>query len=136
MPLIRYRIGDAGRLVAGRCECGRGLPLMELTEGRMDDVLTLPDNRRVGPRTIAPRIESLHGFTQYRVVQKTLARVEVLVVWEPDKPDTAESRLTETVREVLGPSVEVTLRAVDSIPLNRRGKLRKVVSEVDTSARQ
>jgi phenylacetate-CoA ligase len=135
MPLIRYRIGDAGRLVAGRCPCGRGLPLMELTEGRMDDVLTLPGNRRVGPRTLAPRIEALHGFTQYRVVQKSTATVEVLVVWAPGKSEADEKMLGSTVRDVLGPDVAVTLRAVDSIPLNRRGKLRKVVSEVITSAR-
>ena len=58
-----------------------------------------------------------------------------LVVWAPGKSEADEKMLGSTVRDVLGPDVAVTLRAVDSIPLNRRGKLRKVVSEVITSAR-
>jgi len=130
MPLIRYRIGDAGRLVEGRCPCGRGLPLLEITEGRMDDILALPDGRHIGPRAIAPKVEELNGFTQYRLVQKAPDRVVLRVVWEPDAPPGARDALARTVSALLGPSVDVTLEAVDEIPLNRRGKLRKVVSEV------
>jgi phenylacetate-CoA ligase len=130
MPLVRYRIGDAGKRVAGSCPCGRGLPLLEITEGRMDDVLTLPDGRRIGPRVIAPRIEALTGFTQYRVVQKTPDRVEVLVVWDRDAPADGPQRVETVAREALGAGVNVSVRGVESIPLNRRGKLRKVVSEV------
>ncbi len=132
MPLIRYRIGDAGRLVPGACPCGRGLPRMEITEGRMDDVLTFADGRRVGPRVIAPRIEALPGFTQYRVVQTHPDRVEVRVVWDGPPPDDGAAQLARVTRDALGPGVDVCVRAVDSIPLNRRGKLRKVVSELGT----
>jgi phenylacetate-CoA ligase len=129
MPLIRYRIGDAGRLVPGRCECGRGLPLLEITEGRMDDVIDLADGRRLGPRVIAPRIEALRGFTQYRVVQKARDRIEVLVVWEKDAPRDARVELEKTSRDLFGANVELSVTSVDAIGLNRRGKLRKVVSE-------
>lgn len=37
MPLIRYRIGDLGRMVVGPCPCGREAPRLELL-GRADDV--------------------------------------------------------------------------------------------------
>ncbi|MBM3267815.1 MAG: aldehyde dehydrogenase family protein [Candidatus Sericytochromatia bacterium] len=37
MPLVRYRIGDLGRLVPGACACGRSAPRFELL-GRADDV--------------------------------------------------------------------------------------------------
>lgn len=130
MPLVRYRLGDAGKLVPGPCACGRGLPRMEVTEGRMDDVLTLPDGRRIGPRVIAPRIEALPGFTQYRVVQTHVDRVQVLVVWNQDATGSDRARVASVMRETLGPGVEVTVKSVRVIPLNRRGKLRKVVSEV------
>ena len=63
MPLVRYRIGDAGRLVEGPCGCGRALPLFEITEGRLDDILSLPDGRRIGPRVLAPRIEQVPAST-------------------------------------------------------------------------
>src|SRR5262249_25477710 len=35
MPLIRYRIGDAGKLLEPGCGCGRALPRYLLTEGRL-----------------------------------------------------------------------------------------------------
>ena len=129
MPLIRYRIGDAGRLLERACPCGRGLPLFEITEGRLDDVLQLPDGRKIGPRTLAPRIERLDGFTQYRVVQSSRDRLEVLLVCDAGADHVIE-RVRRVVSDSVGPSVTVEVRSVPSIALSRRGKLRKIVSMV------
>jgi phenylacetate-CoA ligase len=127
MPLIRYRIGDVGHRVAGRCACGRTLPRFALTEGRLDDVLELPDGARIGPRTLAPRIEQLSGFRQYRVVQTHADRVQVSLVKERDAAADLEAKVHELVARTLGASVSVEVRAVDDIPLSRRGKLRKII---------
>ena len=43
MPLVRYRTGDVGRLRSGRCACGRGLPVLDCVDGRIADMLHLPD---------------------------------------------------------------------------------------------
>lgn len=40
MPLIRYDIGDMGRILTKKCTCGRTVKLMEL-EGRSDDTLII-----------------------------------------------------------------------------------------------
>ena len=40
MPLIRYDIGDMGRILTRRCSCGRTVKLMELL-GRSDDTLII-----------------------------------------------------------------------------------------------
>jgi phenylacetate-CoA ligase len=130
MPLVRYRIGDLGRVLSAPCSCGRGLPLFEVTEGRADDVLLLPGQKRIGPRTLAPRIEALDGFSQYRVVQKERDRLEVWIVRDPGAPEGLLGAIERTVREVVGEGVRIAIRPVDEIPLSRRGKLRKVVSEV------
>lgn len=130
MPLVRYRIGDLGRTLPGRCACGRGLPRFEITEGRADDVLSLAGGRTVGPRSLAPRIEALDGFSQYRVVQKTVDRLEVLFVRVAGAPPALGDTLAAVVRDVVGPGIHVDARPVDEIPLSRRGKLRKVVSEL------
>ena len=127
MPLIRYRIGDAGKRLIGGCACGRGLPRIALTEGRLDDVLVLPSGARIGPRTIAPRVEALRGFTQYRVEQVARDRVDVSLVKERDAPSSLEADVGRVVREVLGGEAHVEVRAVESIALSRRGKLRKIV---------
>ena len=126
MPLVRYRIGDLGHRIARPCVCGRGLPLIKLTEGRRDDVLVLPDGRRVGPRALAPRIEALHGFLQYRVIQSAPDRIEVLLVRDGHEADVT-ANVRSTVAGVLGNGLSIDVREVDEISLNRRGKLRKIV---------
>jgi phenylacetate-CoA ligase len=127
MPLIRYRIGDLGARIERPCPCGRGLPLLAITEGRLDDVLVTPSGARIGPRTLAPRIEQLRGFLQYRVVQVGPADVEVMVVKEVGAPGDLERNLASTVAGVLGEGVRVKVLVVDEIALSRRGKLRKIV---------
>jgi phenylacetate-CoA ligase len=127
MPLVRYRIGDVGYTIPERCPCGRGLPRIKLTEGRRDDVLVLPDGRRVGPRTLAPRIEDLEGFLQYRVIQHAPERLEVLLVRDRAAGADVERNVRNTVERVLGEGLSIDVRAVDEISLSRRGKLRKIV---------
>ena len=47
MPFIRYAIADVGALAAGRCVCGRGLPLLDQVAGRSSDRLLLPSGREL-----------------------------------------------------------------------------------------
>lgn len=44
-PLIRYDIGDRVTFTGERCACGSALPVIEV-EGRADDVLRVPSQRR------------------------------------------------------------------------------------------
>ncbi|MBF0407842.1 MAG: hypothetical protein HQM10_10840 [Candidatus Riflebacteria bacterium] len=39
-PLIRYEIGDLGRIVPGKCSCGRNMRMMEYL-GRADDIIVV-----------------------------------------------------------------------------------------------
>jgi phenylacetate-CoA ligase len=46
MPLVRYEVGDRGSLsAAGRCACGRGLPVLAGLEGRSSDLLRTQNGR-------------------------------------------------------------------------------------------
>ena len=38
-PLIRYEIDDRVRAASGECECGRPFGIIEMVEGRVEDVL-------------------------------------------------------------------------------------------------
>lgn len=129
-PLIRYRIGDIGLLRSRPCPCGRSLPLLELTGGRSDDFLALPDGRRISPRMIVPRIESYSGYRQYRVVQRTPERVDVMLVPAPGASGALLAGIESELRALVGTNVEVHARFVDTIPPSGRGKLRAVVCEV------
>jgi phenylacetate-CoA ligase len=46
-PLIRYRLGDRGRMLTHRCECGSPFPLMDYVKGRISDQIYLKDGTSV-----------------------------------------------------------------------------------------
>lgn len=46
-PLLRYRIGDRGRLLKKQCECGLPFPLMDYVKGRISDSIYFRDGTSI-----------------------------------------------------------------------------------------
>lgn len=46
-PLIRYALGDTGRLLARKCDCGCNLPLMDYVRGHVTECLSFSDGTRI-----------------------------------------------------------------------------------------
>lgn len=136
MPFIRYRTGDIGRLKAGRCVCGRGLPMMEVVEGRTTDFLYLPDGRIKHALSIIYPLRTLSGLRQFRVIQHADYRVQVEVVRERGADRITCETVTRRVRPVLGEGVEIEVSLVDRIAATKSGKHHHVVSHVVPKARE
>ena len=134
MPLIRYEIGDTGRRLDQTCSCGRGLPLMTPTRGRLVDYLTLPDGSRRSPYAVTCAVESIGGMRQYQVRQGQHDRVTVRVVPDAAYGMNTARRIAERLREVL-PGVRIDVTPVQSIERERSGKFRIVSSAVHPARR-
>ena len=81
MPLIRYDIGDYARR-GTRSSCGRTLPVIEQILGRVRNMLTYPDGRKVWPSFQAGRFREIAPVRQYRVIQRATDRLELQVAAE------------------------------------------------------
>ena len=81
MPLIRYDIGDYARR-GTRSSCGRNLPVIEQILGRVRNMLTYPDGRKVWPSFQAGRFREIAPVRQYRVIQRASDRLELQVAAE------------------------------------------------------
>jgi phenylacetate-CoA ligase len=128
MPLLRYEIGDTGEMVERACSCGRGLPLARPTLGRSADYIALEDGTVVPPYDLTMAIRMIAGMRQFQLVQRTINRLEVLVVPRPEFGDASRREIQERLRPVLhGLTAEV--RIVDRIPPEPSGKHRVVKSE-------
>jgi phenylacetate-CoA ligase len=129
MPLIRYRLGDCGRLApaSARCACGRTLPLVDAVEGRADDVVLTADGRRIG--RLDPVFKGGFPIREAQVVQETVERLLVQVVPAPGYgPDTAAAIRARLAARV-GP-MQIEVREVPAIPRAANGKFRAVVSRL------
>ena len=134
MPLIRYRVGDAGRLSTdtGNCACGRSLPRLHSLEGRSDDVLFTPDGRRVG--RLDPVFKGGLPVREAQIVQEAIDRVRVRFVPADDYRAADGETIVSRLRDRMG-DVEVILDCVGSIPRTRNGKFRAVVCEIPEAER-
>jgi phenylacetate-CoA ligase len=126
--LVRYDVGDRGRGLSGEvCPCGRSLPVLHPVEGRSQDLLVLPDGRRVF--WVNPLFYDL-PVLRAQVRQRSAAQVDVLVVPAPAWDASSEQVLRERAVERLGTSVEVRVEVVDAIAPGPGGKVRPVVSDL------
>jgi phenylacetate-CoA ligase len=137
MPLIRYAIGDIGVSPAEeKCSCGVSFPLMKMVEGRSDSILYLPDGRPLSPIAFiyAMQLFKLFEFIeQWRVVQEKQdsLRIDVKKIDANVNERSMETELVEHIRKVLNLSSEVGVEVhfVNEIPLDKSGKMMKVISK-------
>lgn len=127
MPLLRYRVEDVGRPSDLKCMCGRGLPTMEMVEGRVQDIISLPSGRYL-PGEFFPHLFKDYPIEQFQVVQETLERLIVKVVPAKDLTEEHVLHLTRMIKEYTGEGTQLEFSLVDKIPLTSSGKFRYTIS--------
>lgn len=134
MPLIRYEVGDRGKLaaVSQGCPCGRTLPVIAGLEGRTNDLLLTRDGRQV--YWLNPVLYGL-PIREAQIVQESLDRVRVRCAPAPDFNAKAMSLIVERLRARMG-EVKVVLEMVDRVPREPNGKFRAIVCDLPPAERQ
>ena len=128
MPLIRYRLGDRGRLGpvdGGSCPCGRRLPVLLEVEGRCDDVVVTPSGRRLG--RLDPVFKGDMAIREAQIIQEAPERLRVLVVPAAGFGPAAAGEIRERLLARLEPGMAVAVETVAAIPREANGKFRAVV---------
>ena len=125
MPLIRYLIGDVGRLSDISCACGRHAPVVESIEGRIDDVIITPSGRHVG--RLDPAFKGVTGIRESQILQTARDQVVVRIVSD-DRSQVNGAGLVSNLSERIGTDVRISIEFVESIDKEPNGKFRSVKS--------
>ncbi|HEX7039827.1 MAG TPA: AMP-binding protein [Trueperaceae bacterium] len=137
MPLIRYRIGDAGAL--GEAGAG-GVPWPRLAAigGRVTDVFHTRDGRQVYGGYFTRQFYSRDWVSQFQVVQEDYDRLRVRLVPRPGTDaalvEVEKRALADSFRRAMGEGCAVEFEVVDDIPVGPTGKRRYTVSRVGPPA--
>ena len=75
--LLNYRLGDLARLGPPGCPCGRTSPLLTDLEGRLADVLYLPNGEFVHPISVRVLVKGISGLVRFQFVQHERDRFEL-----------------------------------------------------------
>ena len=129
MPLIRYKIGDVAVPTNKKCSCGRGLPLVEHLEGRIDDLIITPDGRTIPPAGMTLAFEFSENIKQCQLVQNKKDELVINIVKSDQYGEKDHKFMLNEVRKRIGNEMKITVSFVDAIPRTNAGKLRFVVSK-------
>ena len=127
-PFIRYRTGDIGTLATEQCACGRGLPLLKEIQGRSTDFVIAADGTVMHGLALVYILRDQPGVKMFKVIQESLETTQVLLVTEPPFVPQSIDIIIAGLKQRLGASVTVDIRIVDSIPTEKSGKFRYIVS--------
>ncbi len=138
MPLVRYRVGDRGRLSADRCRCGMPHPVLFDLQARASDVVLAADGTC---RDVSALVEPLDDFfadpvavgarqVQFEQLDSVNWRVWVEAprllgsAASAARPCAAmEGRLADGLRRVLGSECRLEVRFVERLE-RKHGKFR------------
>jgi len=130
-PFIRYRTGDIGTLGDEACPCGRGLPILKDIQGRSTDFVVAEDGTVLHGLSLIYILRDLPAVRAFKIVQETRSHTRALIVPEAGaNTEGLDTTVIEGFRRRLGAGVEVSVEFVETIPAERSGKFRYVVSHV------
>ena len=130
MPLIRYRVGDRGRMGIGKCDCGREGPWIETISGREVDMIELPNGHKISPYLLTSIVETDPSMRRYQIVQVGPARLEVRYL-SLTSDDVDERELTRSLTPLLDGQMQIQFRHVDDLPRTPRGKQKVYYRDFD-----
>ena len=134
MPLVRYDLGDIGIPSGKQCPCGRGLPLMEMIQGRADDFITLPGGGTIAPTgAFANSIEDKPGVMEYRVIQEDYDLITIELVVDGVDGLHVAGQVKRDIEDLVQNEAAIRVKVVDCIDRKAEDKIRRIISKVPTS---
>ncbi|MFO7900138.1 MAG: hypothetical protein R6V58_13895 [Planctomycetota bacterium] len=142
MPFIRYQIEDVAVAGDEPCPCGRSLPTFRAVQGRMSNIISLPDGRHVHPLYLmnlmypapvqdwASKEKRIEGIARFQIVQEGPTEFVVKIIREPGT-NVDYSYIARNFCEFLAEDVTVQLDFVDDIPTPASGKRQHIISKVE-----
>lgn len=134
-PLIRYYMGDIMKLAEEqKCECGRGGRIIEDIIGRDEDIILTPSGNYVGRLDFV--FKPIEHVKESQIIQEDINNIKILVVATEEFNKNDELLIKEKMAERVGDEMNFTVEKIDSIPRDKNGKIRYVISKVNKNKMQ
>jgi phenylacetate-CoA ligase len=130
MPFIRYRQSDVGVWAEEAAQCGRGLPLMRVIEGRLGDFITLPSGQKLSPHPFFVALDTAIGVTKWRLIQETVHRLRVEIAVDQHGGDQAAKAAKANLQAIVGQEMEIIVVETNTFSYEPTQKFRSVLSMV------
>lgn len=134
-PLIKYRLGDRSRIVKTMLESKDGFPKLEFVQGRISDMIYLPDNTYLDGSYLTTICDNYsEQISCYQIHQYANFDITFVVVLK--RQNTQSMYVIQEIKQVLESlvkyQVRIEVRIVDKIE-DFAGKRKFIISEIALS---
>jgi len=129
MPMIRYQLGDLGRLQEGQCSCGSPFPLLALDVCRSNDLIVTPGGRTIYPSYFVHLLDGYSGIQQFQFEQTGAGRILLRLCAREDVAKIIGPALKSRLQADLGSDMVLQVERVRTIPRSHSGKHRSVIGK-------
>lgn len=131
-PFIRYRTGDMMKLSKETDKDGRGLHVIEEIAGRSTDFLIHRNGSIVHALAAIYVLRETPGVEQFKIIQHDIDQFEIQIVANPMWTDQAKINIDQKFKSRFGEKCDTEINLVEEILPEASGKIRQVVSKVQT----
>lgn len=128
MPMIRYKLGDFGKVLNNNCTCGRKLTLIDYIEGRVADFIITKSKKRVYGPAFQIAFDNVKGISQYLIEQKEIGKINIKIIINNHFNDSELNVFKNNFNRIFSDDIEYTIEMVDKIIFGVSGKRRTVIS--------
>lgn len=126
-PFIRYDTQDVVELDANKCPCNRGLLQIKRIFGRETDAVITPNRGFLWATTFAGIFQDFSEIDQFQVIQDTPSSIQLKLKVNSLYKRQTEQTVIETIRELTGNDMIISIKIVKEIPLTPNGKRRFII---------
>lgn len=134
MPFIRYDVGDSATWSTNKCKCGRHSDVITSIDGRNEDVIVTPEGASMQLHSYF--YKGMTEISECQVVQYKLGEMVFRIVRRDNYTKESELDLIKKVKKYISPGILVRFEYVDEIERTESGKLKMVVSHLNTNYSQ
>jgi len=130
MPMIRYDIGDTGKLKDGDCACGSPFPMMEMGMCRSNDLIKTSSGKFIHPSYFNRLLYGMTDIRQYQYIQNDLNKITLNIVSPTPLGQENETSIRESIHRDIGKNILLEINYVEEIRRSVSGKHRFVISQI------
>ncbi len=121
MPLLRYVMSDLITMLPP-CSCGRSLPLMSISGGRLRSRFRFSDGTATTPDFMGANYDELLGATRWQCAQTGPDTLEIRFVSKRAESEIRYDEMTAVAHQVLNRPVTIVYKRLAEFPATPGGK--------------
>ena len=130
MPLVRYEIGDYAVAAAGRCPCGRTLPLIGRVIGRGMNLFRRIDGTLLSTWDLVNTLLAITGIKLFQIIQTAFDHILIKYVADAQLDPTVEGKIRSEFTTYVGTGMRIDFERLSQISRMPGGKYMVTLSQV------